>query len=189
MKKKQRKEFSNKRDLISLEDRINKSNKIKELFFSLKEVWKAQNIMVYLSFKSEVRTREIILDLLMRKKKVIVPITDFKKTIIHLSELKDFNKELVSNKLGIFQPSKEFVRPFNKKDLDLIVVPGIAFDDKGNRLGFGKGFYDKFLKGVSKKVPVIALAFSDQISKKISSEKHDIPMQKIVTEKEVIECK
>lgn len=189
MKKKQRKAFAEKRDLISLEERMNKSNKIKELFFSLKEVWKAKKIMIYISFKSEVRTREIILDLLMRKKTVVVPVIDFKKTKIYLSVLKNFNKELIPNKYGIFQPLKEFVRSFNKKELDLVVVPGIAFDEKGNRVGFGKGYYDKFLSKIPKRIPVIALAFEEQVGKKISSEKHDIPVHKIVTEKRIIECK
>jgi len=189
MKKKQRKEFKEKRDLLSLEEIMDKSAEIKEKLFSVKDLWKAKKVMVYISFKSEVRTREIILDLLMRKKKVIIPVIDFKKEKIHLSELKDFNKELVSNKFGLFQPSEEFFRSFNKKELDFIIVPGIAFDEKGNRLGFGKGYYDKFLKGISKKVPVVALAFEEQIGNKIHCEKHDISMHKIITEKRIIECK
>ncbi len=189
MKKKQRKKFVLKRNSLSLNEIIEKSNKIKENFFLVKDVWRAKKIMIYLSFKSEARTREIIKELFKRKKKVIVPLIDFKKTKIYLSELKNFEKELTANKLGIFQPSPEFFRPFNKKELDLIVVPGIAFDEKGNRIGFGKGYYDKFLKGIPKKIPVIALAFEEQITDSIKKEKHDIPVQKIVTEERVIECK
>ncbi len=189
MKKKQRKQFMQKRDALSTEEIIEKSAEIKEKLFSVKDLWTAQKVMVYISFKSEVQTREIILELLKRKKKVVVPVIDFKKEVIHLSQLKDFNKELFPNKYGIFQPLEKFVRPFNKKDLDFIIVPGIVFDKKGNRIGFGKGYYDKFLKGISKKVPVVALAFSNQISKKVVCEKHDIPVQKIITEKEIIECR
>jgi len=189
MKKKQRKQFSEKRDALSIEEIMEKSLKIKEKLFSLKELWTAKKVMVYISFKSEVRTREIILELLSRKKKVVVPVIDFKKNNLHLSELKNWNKELLSNKLGIFQPAKEFLRPVNPKELDFIIVPGIAFDSKGNRIGFGKGFYDKFLLKIPKKVPVVALAFEEQIAEKIKKEKHDISVHKIVTEKQVIECK
>jgi 5-formyltetrahydrofolate cyclo-ligase len=189
MKKQQRQEFAAKRDLLDLSQIMNKSLKIKEKFFSLSEVKKAKNIMIYISFKSEVRTREIILELLEKKKKVIVPVIDFKKNELNLSELKDYQKELVPNKLGIFQPTKEFFRLFDSRELDLVVVPGIAFDEKGNRLGFGKGYYDKFLSKLSKKTPVVALAFEDQLAKSIPKEKHDIQMHKIVTEKRVIECK
>lgn len=155
----------------------------------MKELWKAKKVMVYISFKSEARTREIILELLKRKKKVIVPLIDFKKERIYLSELRNFEKELVLNKFGLFQPQKEFFRPFDKKDLDLIIVPGIAFDEKGNRIGFGKGYYDKFLKNIPKNIPVIALAFEKQIAEGITCEKHDVPVHKIVTEKRIIECR
>jgi 5-formyltetrahydrofolate cyclo-ligase len=189
MKKRQRKEFAEKRDLLSLNQIMDKSMKIKDSFISLKETRKAKKIMIYVSFKSEVRTREIILELLKRRKKVIVPVIDSKKNEINLSELKNFQKELVPNKLGIFQPSKEFFRPFKPKELDLIVVPGIAFDEKGTRIGFGKGYYDKFLSKIPKRIPVIALAFEEQIGKNLSCEKHDIPVHKIITEKRVIECK
>jgi 5-formyltetrahydrofolate cyclo-ligase len=188
MKEKQRKSFLEKRDALSLEEIMEKSEKIKAKFFSLKEVWKAKKIMAYVSFKSEVRTREIILELLKRKKRVIVPLIDFKKKEIYLSELKDFQKELIPNKLGIFQPARKFFRPFKAKELDLVVVPGIAFDEKGNRIGFGKGYYDKFLSKLPKRVKVIGLAFEEQIGKKILTEKHDVRMHKIITEKRVIEC-
>jgi len=189
MKQKQRKHFSSLRDSLELTEIISYSSEIKKNLFSLKELWKAKKVMVYISFKSEARTREIILELLKRKKKVIIPLIDFKKERIFLSELKNFEKELIMNKYGLFQPQKEFFRAFNKKDLDLIIVPGICFDEKGNRIGFGKGYYDKFLKNIPKNIPVIALAFENQISKELACEKHDIPMHKIVTEKRIIECK
>ncbi len=189
MKQKQRNQYLKKRDSLSIEEIVNKSLEIKEKLFSLKDLWKAQKVMVYISFKSEVRTREIILELLSRKKKVIVPVIDFNKNLIKLSELKNFQKELIPNKLGIFQPSKEFLRPFNPKELDFVIVPGIAFDKQGNRLGFGKGYYDKFLSKLSKKVPVVALAFEKQLDKQIVCEKHDVPVHRIVTENEIIECK
>ena len=67
-------------------------------------------------------------------------------------------------------------------------IPGIAFDKKGGRIGFGKGYYDSFLKKVKKSVPVIALAFEEQVSKKkLPSRKHDKRVHKIITEKRIIE--
>jgi len=188
MKQKQRKHFASKRDSLNLEEIMEKSLEIKKAFFSLKEVWKAKKIMVYISFKSEARTREIINELFKRKKTVIVPLIDFKKEKIYLSHLKNFQKELVPNKFGVFQPSEEFFRPFNAKELDLVVVPGIAFDEKGNRIGFGKGYYDKFLSKLPKRIHVIGLAFEEQIGEKLACKKHDVPMHKIITEKRIIEC-
>jgi len=189
MKKKIRREFKAKRDLLSKEELIEKSSEIKKKVFELKEFKKAKTIFSYISFKSEVRTSELIKESLKKKKRIIIPITDFKQNKLYLSEIKDFEKELEPTLIGLFQPKREFLRPVNAKELDLIIVPGIAFDEKGNRIGSGKGFFDKFLSELPKKIPVIALAFESQLAKEVPCECHDMKVEKIVTEKRVIECK
>ncbi|MEW6295292.1 MAG: 5-formyltetrahydrofolate cyclo-ligase [Candidatus Diapherotrites archaeon] len=189
MKKKLRKEFKAKRDLLSKEELIEKSNEIKKNLFELQEFRKAKTLFSYISFKSEVRTHELIKEALKKKKRVVIPITDFKKNKIFLSEIKNFEKELEPTLIGLFQPKKEFLRPVNAKELDLIIIPGIAFDEKGNRIGSGKGFFDKFLSELPKKIPVIALAFESQLTKEIPCECHDMKVEKIITEERVVECR
>ena len=73
-------------------------------------------------------------------------------------------------------------------EVDLVVMPGVAFDKSGNRVGFGTGFYDKFVKTLNKGVPLIALAYDFQIVKDIQEEVHDVKVHKIVTENDIIKC-
>jgi 5-formyltetrahydrofolate cyclo-ligase len=78
--------------------------------------------------------------------------------------------------------------------MDLFVVPVVAFDEDCSRLGYGKGFYDKLLSEVKSqkskvKSPIIAIAYEEQVVKSIPSELHDIKMDKIITDKRIIECK
>ena len=190
MKKELRERFLSKRNLLSKLEVFDKSNEIKEKLLELPEFIEAKTIMSYISFRNEARTHELIKESIKKNKRIVIPITDFKKKKIYLSEVRDFEKELISSRIGLFQPKREFLRPVNEKELELIIVPGIAFDEKGCRIGFGKGYYDSFLKKVKKSVPVIALAFENQISnKKLPSKKHDKHAHKIITEKRVIECK
>lgn len=71
-------------------------------------------------------------------------------------------------------------------DIDLLLVPGLAFMNNGYRLGFGGGYYDRFLKLYKKQTA--SLAFSSQIVSQLPVESHDIPVQKIITEERIIEC-
>ncbi len=99
-----------------------------------------------------------------------------------LFEIKDFDRDVGPGALGI--PEPRAFTPARLNDVDLIIVPGAAFDERGNRIGYGAGFYDKLL--ADRKKPTIALAFELQITSTVPSTDHDIPIKKIVTEKRVI---
>ena len=189
MKDKLRKDFLYKRDQLSKEEILKKSKKITSLLTKLPEFKKAKTIMVFVSFKSEVFTHELIKECLKKGKRVAVPITNFKDKTMEASELKDFDNELVRTGLGLYSLKKEFLRVIPKSELDLVLVPGAVFDEKGNRLGMGLGYYDRFLQEVNERIPLIALLFELQLVKELPCEAHDIPVHKIVTEKRVIECK
>ena len=72
--------------------------------------------------------------------------------------------------------------------MDLLIVPGIAYDREGNRMGQGVGFYDRFLEGVAGKIPIIAVAFELQIVPEVPVSSNDVGVNIIVTEKQVIKC-
>ena len=186
MKDDVRKDLINLRKNLSKNEVLEKSNKIKNRIFNMKEYKKSSTILFYVSYDNEVYTHDMIKDSIKNKKNVVVPITDKKNKILILSKLESWD-ELVNGAYNILEPKIEKIKEISIDNLDLIIVPGIGFDENGNRIGHGKGYYDNLLrKSISQ---TIGLAFEFQIIKNIPIEKHDIPLDKIVTEKRIIICK
>jgi 5-formyltetrahydrofolate cyclo-ligase len=176
-----------KRNSLSEEQIKEKSLLIAEKLFSLPEFSNAKTIMPYSSFGSEVQTENIILKALELGKKVVLPATDFKNHRMRLFQISSL-QELSENSRGIKEPAENNEKEVSSKELDIIVIPGIAFDERGHRIGFGKGFYDIFLKQVSAESEIVALAFEFQLlNENIPEEQHDVRVKKIVTEKRIVE--
>jgi|TARA_B100001964_G_C14257956_1_gene613503 5-formyltetrahydrofolate cyclo-ligase len=186
MKQTLRLKISEKRKALSREETKEKSNKIKEKLYSLDEFKEAKNIMVYVSFNNEVDTHEIIKELVdSTEKKIIVPYVEKNNPILQLSEVEDFD-DLEPKTLGILEPKDEFVRKVGISKVDLVIVPGMVFDSRGYRIGYGHGYYDRFLKKLGKDAKKIGFAFELQLIDKVPEEKYDVPMDIIVTEKRVL---
>ncbi len=178
------KEKIRKKVLIERKNQVNdeiikKNNKIKRKLCSLRGFNEAKIINCYLSKSNEVSTYRIIKDLLKNKKIVSVPYINQKK--IKASRIYDISN-LKKGPYGIYQP--EIILPLKEKLIDVIIVPGIAFDKKMNRIGYGKGYYDKYLKKL--KALKIGLCYDFQLFEKIPATKHDIKMDIIITEKRMI---
>jgi 5-formyltetrahydrofolate cyclo-ligase len=90
---------------------------------------------------------------------------------------------------GIPEPIIERTEDFKAENIDLVIVPGIAFDEEGSRIGYGGGFYDRFIQLLGHGVPLLSIAFELQVIPKIPSENHDLPVDKIITEKRVIDAR
>jgi 5-formyltetrahydrofolate cyclo-ligase len=188
MKQTLKQEIFKKRNSLNKEDINKKSIEIKNNLFSLPEFKKAKNIVIYVSFNSEVDTKEIIKELLKNKeKKVIVPFVEKNNPILQLSELKDLN-ELEPKTFDILEPKEKSIREFNPEKVDMILIPGVVFDLNGHRIGYGFGYYDRFLKTIKNNHIKIGLAYDFQIVDKIPEEQHDVPMDVIVTDDKVIQC-
>ncbi|MFH1641393.1 MAG: 5-formyltetrahydrofolate cyclo-ligase [Nanoarchaeota archaeon] len=155
-----------------------KSELIKQKLLSLGEYKKARKIMAYVSFGTEVDTHSIIKEALKEK---IVAVPKIKGWEMIPCRIDDFSELNFKNRYGILEPDD-----FKKKmdDVDLVIVPGVAFDKEGNRIGYGGGYYDTFLK--NSKAKKIGIAFDMQIVDKIPAEKHDIKVDKIVTESTIL---
>jgi len=194
-KRKLRQEFLKKRDSLSRGEIKSKSEKIEKKLFSLPEFQRAKTVMFYVSFRSEVETEKMIRNALKLKKKIVIPVVHGEKIVV--SEIKNLKKELIKRSFGIKEPKKEFRRRVNQKEIDLVVVPGVVFDKRGGRLGYGKGYYDRFLRSKSirprmsrsHQCALIGLAFDLQIARKIPLVKKDVKVDKIVTESRIIDCK
>jgi 5-formyltetrahydrofolate cyclo-ligase len=182
LKQKLRKEFIEKRKKIPAKERKEKSELIAEKLFSLPEFLNAKKLMIYHSFKEEVETNLIIEKAYELKKEVFIPsIQDEKNCLMNCVKIEK-ETEMKFDCFGICKPKKSIkVHP---KELDLIIVPGIAFDLQGNRLGWGKGFFDRFLKKCIN-CTFIGLSFEEQITKKIPADEMDVKMNLVITEKQI----
>jgi len=162
-------------------ERIVKSDKIKRRLFKEKCFKNAESVMFYVSKSYEVDTSSMIEEALKKGKRVIVPVTNPKEKKLIPSEIKCPSKDLAKGLFGIREPKKECIKAVDIKDIDMVIVPGIAFDDKGNRIGHGQGYFDRFLKHLPKKTPTIGLAFKLQLVRRIKAFPWDIPVTKLIT--------
>lgn len=186
VKQRLRREILYKRDRLSTEKIREKSRRIEERFFSLKEISKAQNIFTYVNFSSEVITKGIINDLIKIGKKVLVPITLLREKKLLISEIRDFEKELKTGTYGILEPKEEYRRIVAPEEVDLVIVPGVVFDEEGFRIGYGGGFYDHLLPKLRKDITYVGLAFELQVVKDFSHDMYDVPVHIVITEERII---
>jgi len=147
----------------------------------------AHNVMIYLDFKHEVKTDDIIEYCLGNGKKVYVPICIPETHEISISRITGLD-QLQSGHFGIREPFPENVRLSDSSLVDLVLIPGVAFDASGNRIGFGAGYYDRFMKRLRADAVKAALAYSFQIVGQVPADEYDIPADYIVTENETIHC-
>ncbi|MCX8031365.1 MAG: 5-formyltetrahydrofolate cyclo-ligase [Thermodesulfovibrionales bacterium] len=178
-----RRQVLKQRDSISDEEKKFKDRSIKTSLFSQPEFKEAKKILFYASYKSEVDTFSLIEEAFLLKKTVLLPKVNTETNNLDIYEIKDL-KELKMGYQSIPEPYLPESRIVEIKDIDLIIVPGVAFDIQSNRLGYGKGFYDKLLN--EKLCPAIALAYEEQVVESVPTEPHDIKMDKIITDKRVI---
>ena len=149
----------------------------------------AKTVMFYLSLPEEVDTEMMVKETIRMGKEVIVPVVQLRKKKMTLSVLKDYDRELGIGSFKIPEPKNRYIRKISADVIDLVIVPGVAFDEKCGRLGFGKGFYDCFFKNLPTGVASIGLAYDFQVLARLPMEEHDVSLNKIVTEKRVIDCK
>ena len=159
-----------------------KSDAIVQKVLKTPEYMEALNILLYADYNHEVMTRGIFEDAIMRKKRVYFPKFDRLTNAMAFYQTVSV-KQLEKGFMGIPEPKEniQLCYKFNADEDTLVILPGVAFDTAGFRLGYGKGCYDKFLSG-RRQLSTMALAFACQIVDELPSEQHDIKMDKLVTE-------
>lgn len=159
------------------ESRKRKSRLITKKLLKIQVFKKAKMVMFYIALDGEVNTAEMIKEARKLGKIVTVPVCRKDKISLRPCILDD-TAELKIGPYGVAEPVIE--KRVRLKDLDLVVVPGLAFDKKGNRLGRGKGFYDRFLDKLPKRTASVGLAFNFQILPSIPAAIHDVSVDKIL---------
>ncbi len=172
------------RDSLISDIRNAKNKSIRNRLLELPEFIKARTVLFYASFKSEVDTVELLKKSILNKKTVVLPKVDVRTGGLELYAIRSA-EDLAPGYFGIPEPPAIEGRHIKVAGIDLLIIPGVAFDLHCNRLGYGKGFYDKLLS--RKTAPAVALAYEEQVLKDIPAEAHDIKMDKIITDKKIIQ--
>ena len=188
MKASLRKEILQRRSQLSQKQVEEYSNEITNKLISNDIFINSNCIMTYVDFRKEVITSSIIECAISLRKKVVVPVCIMETNEIVAAKIENLD-ELVKNSLGIREPLNNKIFITDRNQIDLVIVPGAVFDIYGNRIGYGAGYYDKFLSSLKQSIVKIAVAYSFQIASLVPYEEYDIPMDYIITETELIDCK
>lgn len=183
-----RKEKLELRNALTDDEKKNKSDSIIEKIIDFDEIKSAKNVFIYVHFRSEVRTVELIDKLMKMNKRISVPITDIQQKRINAVHITDMSKDLVPGYCNIPEPHPDILHGniTEPENLDVVILPGSVFDMRGGRMGYGGGYYDRFLE----KIPYatrIGLAYEVQIVDEIALQPHDELLDYTVTEERIIE--
>lgn len=182
-KQRLREKFLDTRTALSETDYLKKSEEIVSRLVEQPEFIAASTIHCYVSMEErrEVNTRALIKNILAQQKRLAVPVTDFETMRLESCLLKRF-EDLEKNKWGVLEPQEG--SRLSPQEFDLVVVPMVGGDEDRNRIGYGKGFYDRFLSEVTCRT--IGLSFECCIAESIPAEDFDVPLDKVITEERMI---
>ena len=183
-KDKIREEYREIRNEIPSGTQVLKSVAIWKYFFELPEYQNAKTVMIYSDIRSEVKTNVFAERLFSDGKRVIYPYTDTEKKEIIPYEI-DSSSRLTAGGFGILEPNLKYVeegyvKEIPKDEIDIVVVPGIVFDMFGDRIGYGGGYYDRFLKdyqGVK-----VGVSYTECVCYSLPDEENDVRMNMLITE-------
>ena len=182
-----RKEMLARRNAMTSAEAESKSKAIAANLMKIKEYKEAATVLFYAAKGNEARTENLIKGAIASGKRVLLPVTDMVKKEIVAAEIKNYDADLMSGPFGILEPKRKIA--VDEKAIDVVVVPGVAFDLTSHRLGYGHGYYDKLLHRLAAKNPgvvAIGLSYDFQVVEKLPAEGHDHKLDRIVTELQAV---
>lgn len=168
------------RDSIPENEKKQKDRIIQNHLFNWELYKKANYIFSYISFRSEVNTFAIIKAAISQGKTIAVPKIDIKRKIMKAFIIENVNKSLQPGEYGILEPIEKCPE-IDYKKLNIIIAPGLAFTENGDRLGYGGGFYDRFLSN-QPEIPVCALTYKSLIANSLPVKEKDVAVDYLITE-------
>jgi len=179
-----RKRILRTRNAMTREEIASGSRAIVKRLTGLDQISRASTLMVYLGFGSEALVDDLILWGWEAGKRLAVPLCRPASRELIACRIEGFD-ELECGHYGIREPKTGLIRAVPQGEIDAVVIPAVAFDRQGHRLGYGGGYYDRFLPGAPR-AERIGVAFACQIVAEIPADPHDVTMDRIVTEREII---
>ena len=180
-----RQKIQNLKEALREEDRLAWSAILQKEIMKKKEWQEAPVVFSYLTLGKEVDTLPLIREALSQGKRVYIPVIlrdEEGRSQMEASELLSLEEDLAPGTLGILEPRKESLRIRDPRDIAFLLLPGLAFDTRGGRLGYGGGYFDAFLPRLSPRCTLLAAAFSFQVVDEVPMEPHDLKIPALLTE-------
>lgn len=174
------------RDGMEAQLRAHASAAITSVLWQLEALTAARSVLAYSSFGAELDTRGFLDRVLESGRNLVLPRVDRGARRLCLYAVADLDRDLASGTWGIREPDPDRCREVTLTDVDFVLVPGVAFDARGGRLGYGGGFYDRLLADAQPSLPCVAAAFAVQVVDTVPVEDHDRTMTALVTERGTI---
>jgi 5-formyltetrahydrofolate cyclo-ligase len=165
---------------------IEKTKKLESRLFEFANFLEAKIVLLYMNGPNEVDTQNILKKCLEFNKIVVLPAFDHEKYRIKLRKIGNMDVDLKPGPQGVLEPDPSRCKIVPIQSIDIAIIPGIAFDEKGGRIGTGEGYYDRLIPKLSITTRKVALAFENQIIQQVPMESHDKHVDIIITEERTI---
>ncbi len=182
MKAKLRKRLHGLRDALTPEERARHSGSITRDILALAAYREARTFMAYMTFGTEFITDALVRDALANAKTLVLPRIDRSQNRLETYAVQDLESELAAGPWGIREPLPDRCRAVAISEIDVVLVPGLGFNTDGDRIGYGRGYYDRLLQYRSRRTTLVAAAYSIQVVDTVPVGEHDIPVDIVVTE-------
>ena len=182
MKAKLRKRLHGLRDALTPEERARHSGSITRDILALAAYREARTFMAYMTFGTEFITDALVRDALENAKTLVLPRIDRSQNRLETYAVQDLESELAAGPWGIREPLPDRCRAVAISEIDVVLVPGLGFNTDGDRIGYGRGYYDRLLQYRSRRTTLVAAAYSIQVVDTVPVGEHDIPVDIVVTE-------
>jgi 5-formyltetrahydrofolate cyclo-ligase len=166
--------------------RMAKTNSIEGKLFDFANFLEARIVLLYIEGENEVRTRNIFKQSLKINKILVLPAFEPERFKASIYKVDSLEKDLQPGPRGVPQPNPARCKQVPVQKVDIAIIPGLAFDEKGGRIGSGKGYYDRLIPELPATTRKVALAFEEQIMPQVPSESHDKHVDIIITDKRMI---
>ncbi len=176
-----RKQVLARRNALGADIRQTQTRAIIQKLLALPEYQTAQTVAAYMSIGSEFDTTQFVRDVLATGKMLVLSKVNHATKTLDLFCVKNLQTDLQAGVWNILEPKPEKCAAVSVRQVDFVLVPGVAFDAAGHRIGYGAGYYDKLLAQVNQTTSLIGAAYAVQMVEKIPYAEHDIPVHRIVT--------
>ena len=181
-----RNETANRLGAFSSTELEQKTRTVEGRLFEFANFMEARIALMYINHDNEVDTRGMLERCFKYNKIIVLPVFDSKQNKVTMLKVDNLDTDLKSGSRGILEPDPQQCKVVPIDSLDIAIIPGIAFDEKGGRIGSGDGYYDRMIPKLPVTTRKVALAFECQIFPQIPMESHDRYVDIIITEKRVI---